>query len=173
MKSAAVATVLMLALVAAEIPEMAEAAVYNEHSVSLDVAPIARDKGAWQSSVVLRGSLDGGSKVVFFRRDGLTFRAWRKKQREDFFDKVEAGVASLRDGYRRISRKSGRIDSIPYLDLAFAYRGDKRRRRGRLRILFFRRYAMLLSVDSRRSRDKAEIRRLFDSFVPTPAEETQ
>ena len=138
----------------------------TEHQIQIDLAGVLESNEP-SGPVLFRGKLEKGTNVVLFRRDGLTMRAWRRKDRGFLFDNIEAGIAKERRQYRLRTRKDGRIDGVPYLDLRFDHKTDDSRRKGHIRILFFRRYAMVLSIDgARRSGDESAIRKLVAGFGP-------
>ena len=108
------------------------------------------------------------------RVDHPNLQAWRKKNREAYYQEIEKGVMEQLADYERIAFRMQHIKKIPVFELSFRHRGarDGRRQSSRLvmmRFIFYRRYSlsMSLSIPERTFKRKKRIfKRVRDSFVP-------
>ncbi len=111
---------------------------------------------------------DTGQQLVVHRIDGPGTPAWRG--RKDFFDGIEAGVSRTASGYKRLKRSTGKVGRVPTMDLWFRYdAADGAEVTVAMRYLFFRRYAVVLAVDTPRQsarRHRRGTRHLLRSFRP-------
>ncbi|RMH40810.1 MAG: hypothetical protein D6689_12640 [Deltaproteobacteria bacterium] len=114
-----------------------------------------RQSATGQAAAIVRLDVDGAAA----RRDPR--RA---------FARVVAGARATAPGYRELRRRIGREGRIPRLDLWYRYDapgGD--RPVVALRVLWFRRYAVVLVVDTPAARFRAQrraVRALLRSFRP-------
>ena len=118
----------------------------------------------WRSS---RGAVASVSRI-----DGPSVEA--RLRNNDFAEQFEAGLRRHARGYRRLDRAQSSAQGVPVLDLEYTYRAAGGAAvRVLSRTLFFRRYALTLSVSTaarRAPRIRRSARRMVRSFAPHLAE---
>lgn len=106
--------------------------------------------------------------LTITRIDSSNYAAWRG--RRSFFTGVEQGVIDAAPGYRALRKRRGKLGRVPHLDLWFEYQpADSEPLAVAMRFVFFRRYTLVLAIDTpaeRYRKQRARLRQLTKSFKP-------
>jgi hypothetical protein len=149
----------------------AEALEHAEHRFELGVP----DGWARDGDALVWNNADTGERMTVTRIGAPNGDAWRGSKA--FFATIESGVVAGATGYKSIKRKRSKAGRVPTLDLWF----ENQTSRGDdvvtvMRFLLFRRYSVVLAVDTpattwkQRRRAMRRIARGFKPWFPPPAE---
>jgi len=160
--TASAAAVLAFALVAA--PATADVFRHDEHRFKLTID----DDFERDGEALLWRNGRAEQTLSITRINSSNHAAWRGKR--SFFAGVETGVRSNAPGYRALKKRRGRLGRVPHLDLIFEYDADGDTKiTVAMRFVFFRRYTLVLAVDTparRYRKHRRAVRKLTKSFKP-------
>jgi hypothetical protein len=109
------------------------------------------------------GAISGDNLLAITRARVPNADAWRKKTRDGYLEDIEKGIAKTVPGYKRISKKLGEVNTVPYLDVVATRAGGAT---VMIRVLAFRTYALSIAIEGSKLDDEAK--KMVTSFAPPP-----
>jgi hypothetical protein len=113
--------------------------------------------------VVAAYRTDAGAMLAITRAQMPNPDAWRTRTREAYIDQIERGIKERIAGYRRVSRRFGRVRDVPTLDLVATRHGGAT---VVFRILLFPSYALALAIEVPAGSDVGAPRAVATGFGP-------
>ncbi len=86
---------------------------------------------------------DGDIRLSLSRIQYPALAAWRKNQRDDYWEQIVEGARQTVPGYRHKAKSYQRVEGVPSLDLHFARAGGEL---VWMRLLFFRKFTIVATA---------------------------